>query len=274
MPDMSLRVMTWNLWWHFGPWEARQSLLIDTIREVEPDVLCVQEIWSDESGDQADEFAAALGFHVVRTDHVFYSGQSFGNAVMSRWPLEPIADVRLPRHDGSPSHRRVVAALVDTPFGPWPFASTHLDHRFDRSTDRQAQVRHVMALAQEWRGDPTTDLPLVVGADLNAVPDTDEVRVATGRAPGVDGIVFSDVWEQVGVGSGHTWLRDCPYSHDSAWPDRRLDYLLVSWPRPKPVGNPISAWLVGRGNGADTWASDHLAVVADLVTPDRRITVA
>ncbi len=33
-------------------------------------------------------------------------------------------------------------------------------------------------------GDPTTDLPLIVGADLNAVPDTDEVRVATGTHGG------------------------------------------------------------------------------------------
>ena len=26
---MGLRVMTWNLWWHFGPSEARQPLIID-----------------------------------------------------------------------------------------------------------------------------------------------------------------------------------------------------------------------------------------------------
>jgi len=263
---MSLRVMTWNLWWHFGPWEARQPLLTDAIRSVDPDILCLQEVWSDDGSDQAAELAATLGFHVARTDPVYYSGQSFGNAILSRWPIERIADEQLPLANRSPSHRRVVAAVVDTPFGSWPVASTHLDHRFDRSADRQAQVRHLMELASGWRGDPTTDLPLIVGADLNAVPDTDEVRTATGRAAGVDGIVFSDVWEQVGNGPGHTWLGDCPYSSDTAWPDRRLDYLLISWPRPKPVGNPIRAWTVGRGSTADTWASDHLAVAADLVS--------
>ena len=266
---MALRVMTWNLWWHFGPWEARQPLIIDTIREAAPDVLCLQEVWSDESRDQLDELAAALDFFVARTDPVFYNGQSFGNAVLSRWPIERIVDDRLPRADGGPSHRRIVVAVVDSPFGSWPFASTHLDHRFDRSADRQAQVRRLMELARDWRGDPTTDLPLIVGADVNAIPDTDEVRIATGRSAGVDGIVFSDVWEQVGDGPGHTWLRDCPYSADSAWPDRRLDYLLVSWPRPKPVGNPIRAWTVGHGGTDTTWASDHLAVVADVVTPDQ-----
>jgi len=261
-----MRVMTWNLWWRFGPWEQRQQAIIDTIRAHRPDIVCLQEVWSDETSDQMDELSAALGFHGVRTDPVFYSGQSFGNAVLSRWPVERIADDALPRADGALSHRRVVAARVDTPFGRWPVASTHLDHRFDRSDDRLAQIVRLMELAREWRGDPEADLPLIVGADLNAVPDTDEVRVATGRASGVDGIVFSDAWEQAGRGAGHTWLRDCPYSADSAWPDRRLDYLLVSWPRPKPVGNPLRAWNVGHGEPDATWPSDHLAVVADFAT--------
>ncbi len=264
-----MRVMTWNLWWHFGPWEARQPLILDTIRDAAPDIVCLQEVWSDEDDDQLDHLADQLEMYAVRTNPVFYNGQSFGNAVMSRWPLERIADERLPRADGEASHRRVVAAAVATPFGSWPIASTHLDHRFDRSADRRAQIRRVMELAIEWRGDAATDLPVVLGADLNAVPDSDEVRMATGRSPGVDGIVFSDVWEQVGRDRGHTWLRDNPYSAVSAWPDRRLDYLLVSWPRPKPTGNPISAWLTGRPADADgIWPSDHLALVADLVTPD------
>ena len=242
--------------------------MLDTIRSVDPDVICLQEVWSDVDDDQLDHLADALEMYAVRTDPVFYDGQSFGNAVLSRWPVTRIADERLPLAGGTPSHRRVVAAVVDTPFGPWPVASTHLDHRFDRSADRCAQVRRVMELAAGWRGDPTADLPVIVGADLNAVADTDEVRIATGRTAGVDGIVFSDVWEQVGDGSGATWLRENPYSSESAWPDRRLDYLLVSWPRPKPVGNPIRAWLTGRAGDADVWPSDHLALVADFTTPE------
>jgi endonuclease/exonuclease/phosphatase family metal-dependent hydrolase len=268
MGPMALRVMTWNLWWHFGPWSERFALLLDTIREADPDVLCLQEVWSNETRDDAHQLALELDMHVVRTDPVFWNGQSFGNAVLSRWPLERIADEQLPAADGSPSHRRIVAASVETPFGAWPIASTHLDHRFDRSADRQAQVRRVMELAKEWRGDSKVDLPLIVGADVNAVADTDEVRMATGRAAGVDGIIFSDVWEQVGEGPGATWLRENPYSPHSAWPNRRLDYLLVSWPRPKPVGNPTRAWLVGHGGDADMWPSDHLGVVAEFVTPD------
>ena len=263
-----MRVMTWNLWWHFGEWRRRFPLVVDTVRAIDPDVVFVQEVWSNRARDDADRLAVELDLHVVRSAPFFHDDQAFGNAILSRWPLELVADERLPAADGNPSHRCVVAARVDTPWGAWPVASTHLDHRFDRSADRHAQVRRLMELALDWRGDPSTDLPVVAGADVNAVPDTDEVRMLTGRTAGVDGIVFSDVWEQVGDGPGHTWLRDCPYSADSAWPDRRLDQLLVSWPRPKPVGNPIRAWSVGRPTDDDgLWPSDHLAVVADLTTP-------
>jgi endonuclease/exonuclease/phosphatase family metal-dependent hydrolase len=264
---MTLRVMTWNLWWRFGPWDERRSLLIETIRGVDPDVICLQEVWSDESNDQLDDLCESLGFHSARTEPVFYGGESFGNAVAARWPVERLADEVLPRADGADSHRRVVAATVDTPFGAWPIASTHLDHRFDRSADRIAQVTRLLERGLEWRGDPAADLPLIIGADLNAVPDTDEIRTATGRRAGTNGIVFSDAWEQVGDGPGHTWLRECPYSAESAWPNRRLDYLLVSWPRPKPVGNPVCVWTAGHGGTHHVWPSDHLAVVGDFATP-------
>ncbi|MEM9748226.1 MAG: endonuclease/exonuclease/phosphatase family protein [Actinomycetota bacterium] len=273
---MSLRVMTWNLWWHFGPWEQRWPAIVQTIRDVDPDVICLQEVWSDETTDDADRLAEECGLHATRTDPVFWNGQSFGNAVLSRWPSERIADDRLPDRTGEPGHRRVVVARVDTPWGPWPFAATHLDFPADASAVRQDQVRHVMSLARDLRSDPMEELPLVVGADLNAVPDSDELRVFTGRSPGVEGIAFGDAWEQAGDESadlaGATWLRRNPYSADTAWPNRRLDYLLVAWPRPKPTGNPIRAWRVADqpvalADGTEIWASDHAAVVADLVTP-------
>ena len=263
-----MRVMTWNLWWHFGPWRERRPLVVETVRSVDPDVLCLQEVWSDESDDDADLLAHELGMNVVRSEPVFWKGQSFGNAVLSRWPLERIADERLPDVTGEPGHRRVVAAAVATPFGRWPVASTHLDFAADASATRRRQITFVMEQALTWREEPAVEhLPVIVGADLNAVPASDEIRLATGLAPGVAGIAFSDAWEQAGDGSsGATWIRENPYSADSAWPDRRLDYVLVSWPRPKPVGNPLRCFTVGHGGDADLWPSDHLAVVADLVT--------
>jgi hypothetical protein len=112
-------------------------------------------------------------------------------------------------------------------------------------------------------------LPFIVGADLNAVPDSDELAILTGRRAGVRGVVFSDVWEIVGEGGrlgleGVTWNPRNPYLTNTAWPNRRLDYLLVSWPRPKPVGNPVRVWLAGNYPVDGVFPSDHFAVVADI----------
>lgn len=276
---MSLRVMTWNLWWQFGDHRRREEAICRVIAGEDPDLLFLQEVWVRRDSHQCEILAERLGMHWVANDPVFWKDASFANAIMSRWPLERILDERLPAADGTLSHRRMVMAEVDTPWGAWPAVSTHLEHRFDRSATRVAQIAAVMAAVSAHRADvggASSDLPAVVGADLNAVPDSDEIRMLTGRSPSpVPGIVMSDVWEQVGDGPGLTWRRENPHAAISAWPDRRIDYLLVGWPRPKPVGNPISAHLVADGavtiDGEEIWASDHAGVVADLITPDELV---
>ena len=66
---------------------------------------------------------------------------------------------------------------------------------------------------------------------------------------------------------GHTWATANPYLADGAMPNRRLDYLLVSWPRPRPAGNPVRCWLAGTEAVDGVQPTDHYAVVADLVAP-------
>jgi endonuclease/exonuclease/phosphatase family metal-dependent hydrolase len=288
---VTLRVMTWNVWWRFGPWQRRQAAIVAAIRAQRPDVVCLQEVWGSDPpdrtldrrgvADQATWLAEQLDMHAVIAPSPWFDGGTFTNAVLSRWPLSLLASEALPRDDGTPGHRRALAVSADTPWGPWPFVSTHLEYRFDASGLRCAQARRVLELVARVRDDPERSLPPVVGGDLNAVPDSDEIRLLTGRTDGVAGVVMSDAWEQVGDGPGHTWRRDNPYLAGSAWPDRRLDYVLVAWPRPKPLGNPIAAWLAGDvavdtgddPGGGPVWASDHAAVVVDLTTPDGADTV-
>ena len=91
------------------------------------------------------------------------------------------------------------------------------------------------------------------------------IRDRTGRsAPAVPGLVFTDLWEIAGEGEGFTWRRDNPYIGDSTWPNRRLDYLFVSWPRPRPIGNPSRIWLAGVDTVGGIQPSDHAAVVSDI----------
>jgi len=279
-----MRVMTWNLWWRFGNWRRREDAIVATLEREQPDVICLQETWAwreprgdDEFADpeiQAEHLARRHGMHVAINDPLWFGERAFSNAILSRWPLTTVADETLPRDDHIPPHRRVLVARADTPWGSWPVMTTHLDHRFDDSAARQIQVRLVLEHALAHRGDANSDLPLIVGADANAVPDSDEIRILTGRSSGgPGGIVMTDVWEVAGDGPGYTWRRENPHVTNSTWPNRRVDYLMVSWPRPRPCGNPIRTWLTGTEpvtlGSESVWASDHAGVVADLATPER-----
>ena len=76
--------------------------------------------------------------------------------------------------------------------------------------------------------------PAVLGGDLNVVPWSDEVRGLTGSAgPHVPGLVFVDAWDAAGnEGRGDTWASANPrVPRRAVHPNRRLDYVMVSWPR-------------------------------------------
>jgi endonuclease/exonuclease/phosphatase family metal-dependent hydrolase len=262
-------VLTWNVWWRFESAEEREEAIMAVLKAEEPDVICLQEVWAERDGeDQVEHLADAFDFHAARTDGPWFDDRSFGNAILSRWPLLTAEQHPLPRDDGSSGHRRALLAMVDAPFGELPVISVHLEHRLDGSSTRCRQATALATLIADRRGNPDTTFPVIVGADLNATPDSDEVRLLTGRVdPPVPGLLLMDCWEQAGDGTaGVTWSSENPHVAWSAWPNRRLDYLLVSWPRPRPAGNPLRCWLAGTKPVGGVQPSDHYAVVADFET--------
>ena len=264
-----LRVVTWNVWWRFGDWEARQPAILRTLAALDADVICLQEVWAEEDGpDQAQVLAGHLGYTAVSTTHRFSRGLSVDNAVLSRLPIRSSESRPLPGADGRPGHRQALLADLAGDHGRIPVFTVHFDYRYDGSALRTAQAAAVAGFVAERRGDPDEAFPPVLAGDLNAVPASDEVRSLTGVAPvPVAGLVFQDAWEQGGDGGGgHTWSASNPYLAEAAWPGRRLDYVLVGWPRPRPIGNVVACRLAGTEPVEGVQPSDHYAVVADLRT--------
>ncbi len=260
---------TWNLGHRFGDHERRHEAIIATLRSSNLDIACLQEVWADEGGlDQVDLLTEALGVHSVRTPSIFWRGQSFGNAVLSRWPILESETVALTDANGERTPRTLLFAVIDSPFGVITCVSTHFEHRFDRSATRLAQATQLCAEIVRRRSNPDTAFPVIVGGDLNGVPDSDELRMLTGRSvPAERGLVLTDSWEVAGDGSpGHTWCRTNPHLADATWPNRRLDYILVSWPRPRTIGVPLAVELLGTESVSGIVPSDHYGVVANLRT--------
>ena len=177
-----LRVMSWNLWWRFGPWAERQPAIAAVLAAERPDLVGLQEVWVEEGGaNQAEVLAGRRGLHAAVGEVRFRDGLAFTNAVLSRWPLRTVGAPPLPRADGSPSHRQVVLATVDAPFG-----AGHVPDHPPRLALRRLR-RPGGAGSGDRRprwpnagGDPAAAFPAVLTGDLNAVPDADELRLLTG----------------------------------------------------------------------------------------------
>ncbi|MEM8708725.1 MAG: endonuclease/exonuclease/phosphatase family protein [Actinomycetota bacterium] len=260
----TIRLATWNIWWRHGDLPAREPAILHTLRELDADVIGLQEVCSREP-DQPQWLRDELGYEVVSSPGGDDDRYTIVNAIASRWPILE-TDWRYLDVGEMPKHRTVLWARIDTPAGPWDVFTTHLSHGFDQSALRMRQLDEIAEWVAERRtADKDAVLPPVLTGDLNAVPDSDEIRRLTGRsAPAVPGLVFTDVWEQVGEGDGVTYSDANPYVKDSAWPERRLDYVLVSWPRRRPNGNPVAAHRFGFDDVDDAIASDHWGVAVDL----------
>ena len=132
--------------------------------------------------------------------------RTLATRLLSTWPVADRGERPLPDAAGREGHRRALWGRLSAPFGELPVICTHLAYRFDESEVRQTQVRALAELAAGLRADPSETPPVVLCGDLNAVPDSDEIRLLTGRsAPTVPGLVFNDCWPQVRNDPGHTW---------------------------------------------------------------------
>jgi endonuclease/exonuclease/phosphatase family metal-dependent hydrolase len=267
-----LRVLSWNLWWRFGPWERRRPAIVDTVARLDPDIACFQEVWEAGGTTFAAELAERLGFHHVFTTRVDIDGVGFGNAVVSRWPITSHESLPLPAPVDAEELRTCLRADVEGSRGPLQVFCTHLNWRFDQSHVRQSQVRAICSFVASSKPDGGRRFPPVLCGDMNADPASDELRMLTGRASAPEpGLVFHDAWEAAadrhGAGGdphGTTWTNRNPYAARDLEPERRIDYVLVGWPKAGGAGHVTRCEVHGLDPVDGVVPSDHLAVLAEL----------
>ena len=265
--DTTMRIVTWNVWGRFGEWEQRQEGIEAALEAAQPDVVCLVEAWSSTTdGDtQAARVAARLGFdHHHSVGGWDMEGWTSGLAVVSRWPILSSGQRDLPNRDGTGSAGAALFTAIDGPRGVIQLFTIVLDYPLDGSATRQTQVRELAAFI----GEVTSGMhPTIVCGDFNANPDSDEIRMLTGKSETASpGLVFYDAWEIAGDGTaGITWSNANPLAAIGLYPDRRFDYVLSAWPRLNGVGHPVHAELLGvTKKPTDPQLSDHYGVLADL----------
>jgi endonuclease/exonuclease/phosphatase family metal-dependent hydrolase len=258
--ETTLRIITWNVWGLYGPWREREAAIVAALRDARPDIVVLTESWAKDGDSQCARLAHPLGLL-----HHTFSGVAAqedeaalsGVAVMSRWPIRRESSLAF-------GGARVQFAELAGPRGLVQVYGLVMDAWwFDQSQGRQDAVRALLTHVNEAQDQQA---PLIVCGDFNADPDSDEIRMLTGRttAP-APGLSFCDAWEVGGPPiPGHTWSNSNPWATQLLWPNRRIDYIFSAAPRPGGAGHAMHAGLLGTRPVNNTYPSDHYGLQTSL----------
>lgn len=261
-----LRVLTLNCWNLAGPWRERREEIVVWLRQLDADLVCLQEVIDDDHGrNSARWLAERAGYpHVAYAGDEVQPGVRFGNAVLSRWPIDHQASHFLP-NEGRPEP--VVRLLLHARTDGLDVFCTHLTSLFPHASLREQQVLRIDELIRE-HADPESPLPPILAGDFNADADSSEIRFLCGLAS-IAGrsTYFQDAWRVAGGRErGTTWSNENPFAAAEHEPERRIDYVFVGWRRDDGRGRVTACSVVADRPLTGTWPSDHFGVLADIST--------
>lgn len=267
--EKTLRVATFNLWGTYGDWERRGEVIRTGLRELQPDLVALQEAVVDDGYDQAADVLGD-GYHVVhQASGVIGDGTHHGASIATRWPPVRVSHVDLhvtPRtHDYSCGavitelQHPGLGTVVFASLGPyWPWYAEH---------ERELQAVAAARALEDMAG--TSGAHVVVGGDFNAEPDAASMRFWTGRQSlqGMS-VCYQDAWDAARPGQdGHTLSSSNPLKAETEpglRQGRRIDYLFVGCGPHGPTLDVLRCDLVFDRPVGDVWPSDHFGVLADL----------
>ncbi len=266
----TVKLLTLNLWGEQPPLTRRMELVGDAIQALAPDVVTLQEVRVIPGAlpNMAETLAARFGLHVAWAPATPWGGGDEGLAILSSLPIAHRASRELPH--ATPMERRIVlGAAITTPSGELGVFTTHLNYRLADGGKREDQVAAVDAFIADWAAERSSPLPRLLAGDLNATPDSDEVRFLRGKhSHGGRRTYWQDAWERLHPDErGHTWSSANPFTERLHWldRDRRIDYVLVSPLQRDHRGEVLDCRIVlDRPDRDGVFASDHFGVLAEI----------
>lgn len=233
-----LRILSYNI--HHGrglDGEVDLERIAKVIKSAQPDLVALNEVDKgvNRSGklDEPAELARLTGMHHAFEKNIEYDGGEYGNAILSRWPIEKTENVPLPSHyEGEQRGMLMVKVASDEGQSLW-FAATHLDYR-PNDAERVASTEAIEKLiASRFAGQH-----FVLAGDFNALPK-------------------SRVIEQL----ARTWMiAETGYTFPADEPVRRIDYVMA---------RPVAAWRVRSAKVLKApLESDHRPVLVVLEMDD------
>lgn len=239
-PIRTLRVVTYNI--HHGLGTDQQldlERIANVLREVQPDLVALQEVdvrtRRSLRADQAAALGKKLGLNVGFGKAITHDDGEYGNCILSKSPIDEIQTYPLSTIEGHEARSVVVARIRLDGVGPQiQFLSTHLDHKSEGV--RMDQAHSLGRVAAKLRR-----LPTILAGDMNAEPDSKTLRRLLGS------------WTDSGPEKGG-------FSFPAVNPSSRIDYVLY---RNAP------GWKVREQRVIEqSIASDHRPVLTVFEIPD------
>lgn len=266
MGDNTVKIVTLNIWQEQGPWRRRLDLIVDGLKSLAVDVVCLQEVRQVPSTvpNQAGILADALGMHCEFEAVETWGGGDEGLAILSRQAPADTVRFSLPTAEGR-SKRKLLGIAVESESHPVWFFTTHLAYRPGDGLLREAQV----LAADQFITACRVQGPAVLAGDFNAVPQSDEIRFLLGQTT-LQGrrTFYQDAFSSMNPNDpGITWAAANPYTKPLAWLglDRRLDYIFVTPMKRDGVGGVSQCRLVFENPNDDgIFCSDHYGILAEI----------
>ncbi|SHF95548.1 Metal-dependent hydrolase, endonuclease/exonuclease/phosphatase family [Mariniphaga anaerophila] len=171
-----LKVMSYNI--HTGKDANNEDQLMKIaafIKETGADIVGLQEVDSVcyRSGqvDQAKVLAKYTGMNYAFVRHFAFQGGSYGQALLSKYPITEVKNHRLPIFPDSINETRAfLTAQITLPTkNKWMVGVAHLDYRNSDSRIRQAELINEIY--------KSSDMPCILTGDMNAEPGTKEISI-------------------------------------------------------------------------------------------------
>lgn len=218
------------------------------IADYEPDIVALQEVdvgrLRSDRIDQAYEIAAFLEMFCHFHPSVYVEEELYGNAVLSRFPLQLVKVDKLPGLKRKPGlePRSVIWVRIDAEGVPVNFINTHLGLR------RLEKCRQSEFLTgSKWLGSAECVCPVIFSGDLNSLPRSYAYRRFQRLLRDVQ-------WRVKEQKEQATWPSRLPFN--------RIDHIFVS------DGIDVKSVQVAR-DGLARVASDHLPLIADVTVHKR-----
>jgi len=243
VPD-TIRVMTYNVHSCVGrDGKISPSRIARVIRRHEPDIVALQEldVGRKRTGEvnQPRLIAEELGMDYYFRPSVLIGEERYGNAVLSRYPIELIRAGQLPRiiKNSMVESRGVIWTVINIAGTKINLFNTHLSFLPLEGVNQAKAL-----LGAQWVANPACQGPVILCGDFNAFPNSQLYRNIKK--------VFRDAQEELSDYSPKaTWF--------SRYPIGRIDHIFIG-PQIEVTNVEVS------GTDIDRIASDHLPLIVDI----------